>query len=59
MPSAGDAGPRTEAAPLVARSVLAVIGNTPMVEVRHVRDGVAPGVRILAKLEGFNPGGSV
>jgi cysteine synthase B len=59
VPSAGDAGPRTEAAPLVARSVLAVIGNTPMVEVRHVRDGVAPGVRILAKLEGFNPGGSV
>jgi cysteine synthase B len=51
----GDATP----APLVARSVLAVIGNTPMVEVRHVRDGVAPGVRILAKLEGFNPGGSV
>jgi cysteine synthase B len=45
--------------PLVAHSVLAVIGNTPMVEVRHVRDGVAPAVRILAKLEGFNPGGSV
>ncbi len=59
MPPADDAAPRTEAAPLVARSVLAVIGNTPMVEVRHVRDGVAPGVRILAKLEGFNPGGSV
>jgi len=59
VPPADDAAPRTEAAPLVARSVLAVIGNTPMVEVRHVRDGVAPGVRILAKLEGFNPGGSV
>jgi cysteine synthase B len=55
VPATGDATP----APLVARSVLAVIGNTPMVEVRHVRDGVAPGVRILAKLEGFNPGGSV
>src|SRR2546425_702235 len=25
----------------------------------RMRDGVAPGVRILAKLEGFNPGGSV
>jgi cysteine synthase B len=30
-----------------------------MVEIRHVRDGVSPGVRIFAKLEGFNPGGSV
>jgi cysteine synthase B len=59
VPPADDAASPTEAAPLVARSVLAVIGNTPMVEVRHVRDGVAPGVRILAKLEGFNPGGSV
>lgn len=46
-------------APLVLPSVLKLIGNTPMVEIRHVREGVASGVRILAKLEGFNPGGSV
>ncbi len=40
-------------------SVLALVGNTPLVELHHVRDGVAPGVRLFAKLEGFNPGGSV
>jgi cysteine synthase B len=45
--------------PLVVRSVLDLIGNTPLVEIGRVRDGVAPGVRLFAKLEGFNPGGSV
>jgi cysteine synthase B len=45
--------------PLRVSSALALIGNTPLVEIRRVRDGVAPGVRLLAKLEGFNPGGSV
>jgi cysteine synthase B len=49
--------PATE--PLVVRSVLDLIGNTPLVEIRRVRDAVAPGVRLFAKLEGFNPGGSV
>ncbi len=39
------------------RSVLDLIGNTPMVEVSELSP--APGVRILAKLEGRNPGGSV
>jgi cysteine synthase B len=45
--------------PLVVRSVLDLIGNTPLVEIGRVRDGVASGVRLFAKLEGFNPGGSV
>lgn len=45
--------------PLIVPSVLKLIGNTPLVEIRRVRDGIAPGVRLLAKLEGFNPGGSV
>ena len=45
--------------PLAALSVAPLVGNTPLVEIRHVRDGVAPGVRMWAKLEGFNPGGSV
>jgi len=40
-------------------SVLQLIGNTPLIEIHRVRDGVAPGVRLLGKLEGFNPGGSV
>jgi cysteine synthase B len=37
--------------------VSGVIGNTPMVEISNLNDN--PAVRILAKLEGSNPGGSV
>jgi cysteine synthase len=39
------------------RSVLELIGNTPLVEVSELSP--TPGVRILVKLEGQNPGGSV
>jgi cysteine synthase B len=53
-------GPATPAdGPLVGTSVLPLVGNTPLVELGRVRDGVPPDVRIFAKLEGFNPGGSV
>src|SRR5215468_7136747 len=45
--------------PLVSPSVLELIGNTPLVEIQRVRAGVAPGVRLFGKIEGFNPGGSV
>jgi cysteine synthase B len=45
--------------PLTAPSALQLVGNTPLVEIGRVREGVAPGVRLLGKLEGFNPGGSV
>jgi cysteine synthase len=38
-------------------SVLELIGDTPLVEVSQLSPN--PGVRILAKLEGQNPGGSV
>lgn len=38
-------------------SVLDLVGNTPMVEIRQIIQ--KPGVRVLAKLEGQNPGGSV
>ena len=41
----------------VHRSVLDLIGNTPMVDVSQLSP--KPGVRILAKLEGQNPFGSV
>jgi [CysO sulfur-carrier protein]-thiocarboxylate-dependent cysteine synthase len=41
----------------VHSSVLDLIGNTPMVDVSHLSP--KPGVRILAKLEGQNPFGSV
>jgi cysteine synthase B len=36
-----------------------LIGNTPLVEIRQLREGISPGVTIYAKLEGFNPAGSV
>ncbi|MGH9189366.1 MAG: PLP-dependent cysteine synthase family protein [Acidimicrobiales bacterium] len=41
----------------VAGSVLDLIGNTPLVDVSQLSP--KPGVRILAKLEGQNPGGSI
>src|SRR3954471_12251312 len=37
--------------------ILDLIGNTPMVQLKHVT--VNPAVTIYAKLEGHNPGGSV
>lgn len=40
-------------------SILDLIGNTPLVEIRKVTEGLPRSVRIFAKLEGFNPGGSV
>ncbi|HVN64752.1 MAG TPA: cysteine synthase family protein [Candidatus Binataceae bacterium] len=40
--------------------MLDLIGNTPLLEIRRLTAGlIPPGVRIFAKLEGFNPGGSV
>ncbi|HUQ63008.1 MAG TPA: cysteine synthase family protein [Acidimicrobiales bacterium] len=41
----------------VAASILDLIGDTPLVEVSQLSPN--PSVRILAKLEGQNPGGSV
>jgi len=38
-------------------NLTSAIGNTPLVELRHLNPN--PAVRILAKLEGNNPGGSV
>jgi len=40
-------------------SVLDAIGNTPLVETKNIWDSAKTGVRIMAKLEGSNPGGSV
>ena len=40
-------------------SVLHLIGNTPLLELTKATVGIPPRVRIFAKLEGFNPGGSV
>jgi len=51
--------PRPERAPLEGPSVLDLIGNTPMVEMQRAARDLPRGVTIFAKLEGFNPGGSV
>jgi S-sulfo-L-cysteine synthase (O-acetyl-L-serine-dependent) len=40
-------------------SILDLIGNTPLLEIRKIAEGLPAGVRVFAKLEGFNPGGSV
>jgi cysteine synthase B len=40
-------------------SVLHLVGNTPLLELTKVTVGLPPRVRVFAKLEGFNPGGSV
>jgi cysteine synthase B len=40
-------------------SVIDVIGNTPVAKIRRIWDADATGVRMLVKLEGANPGGSV
>jgi cysteinyl-tRNA synthetase len=41
----------------MSQSILDAIGNTPLVEIKKLNPN--PGVKLLAKLEHFNPGGSV
>jgi cysteine synthase B len=41
------------------RSVTALVGNTPMVEIRAWKAELPAQVKLFAKLEGFNPAGSV
>jgi cysteine synthase B len=59
MPSATADGARPLPTTREAPSVLDLVGNTPIVEIRTVSRGLPSAVSILAKLEGFNPGGSV
>ena len=40
-------------------SVLHLVGNTPLLELTKVTAGISSRVRVFAKVEGFNPGGSV
>ena len=42
---------------MIFSSILETIGHTPLIELRNLSP--KPGVRILAKLEGQNPSGSV
>jgi S-sulfo-L-cysteine synthase (O-acetyl-L-serine-dependent) len=41
-----------------ARSILDLIGNTPLLSFKRIADAVAP-VKVYAKAEWYNPGGSV
>ena len=49
--------PDPSAEPQIAESLLDLIGDTPLVRLRRVTEGLAP--TIAAKLEMLNPGGSV
>jgi S-sulfo-L-cysteine synthase (O-acetyl-L-serine-dependent) len=40
-------------------TVLDLIGDTPLLQMRALAEGLPDSVRVFAKLEGFNPGGSV
>jgi S-sulfo-L-cysteine synthase (O-acetyl-L-serine-dependent) len=51
--------PASRREPSQIESVLDLIGNTPLLEIRRIAEGLPSGVQIFAKLEGFNPGGSV
>ncbi len=45
---------------LTARSsVLDLVGNTPLLKINKITEGLPKDVEVYAKLEGYNPGGSV
>jgi cysteine synthase A len=43
----------------IPTDISAHVGRTPVVELARVMDGAQPGARLFAKVESFNPGGSV
>jgi cysteine synthase B len=45
--------------PKKVESILDLIGDTPLLEIQRISEGLPSTVKIFAKLEGFNPGGSV
>src|SRR2546421_995797 len=47
----------TAASPLVSQSILDTIGDTPLVALSRIGAGLRP--RLVAKIESFNPGGSI
>ena len=53
-------GQHDEAYRKIRNSILNLVGNTPLVRLRKVIPSyISPKVEIYAKLESFNPGGSV
>ena len=57
LPDVSEGAP--PAGPRRVPSVLHLVGNTPLLDVTALAADVVPGVQLFAKLEGFNPGGSV
>jgi cysteine synthase B len=57
LPVRGEGLPAPE--PQRVPSVLHLVGNTPLLQITKVATGLSPRVQLFAKLEGFNPGGSV
>src|SRR3989304_810775 len=53
LPAQGSREPKS------VESILDLVGDTPLLQIRKIASGISPGVRIFAKLEGCNPGGSV
>jgi len=53
------ARPDIHSSHLTRRGLLAEVGATPLIPLRQITLGLPPGVRLLAKAEWFNPGGSV
>ena len=51
--------PSRPAEPAKVESILDLIGNTPLLEISRVSGVLSPEVKVYAKLEGMNPGGSV
>ena len=47
------------AKPAIGQSVIELIGNTPLLSFKRLNDSLPPGVRVYAKAEWYNPGGSV
>ncbi len=43
----------------IAKSVIELIGNTPLLEISRYNEEIGSKATLLAKLESFNPGSSV
>ncbi len=54
-----EAVPRVESTQGIKRSVIELVGNTPLIRINKITSGLPEGVEVYAKLEGYNPGGSV
>ncbi len=54
-----DTTARVEPVRGINRSVIDLVGNTPLLRISKITSQLSAGVGIYAKLEGYNPGGSV